>query len=121
MGRPIRCELAKADRELRRYVREQQQEYARLGYPTMSTFARDIARGDIGTPPPTQEDPCMEAVGAFVYSLKEIERRVLVDKYSSNGAERERCRRVSQSIRQNRVMIDRLLLRLEGWLSGRGF
>lgn len=121
MGRPIRAELSKADREFRRYIRAQQEEYRKLGYPAMAPFAKGIARGDVGMPPPTQEDPLLDAVGGFFFSLKEIERRVLSDKYTSGDAEAVRVRRVGQSVRQNRVMVERLLLRLDGWLCGKGF
>jgi hypothetical protein len=122
VGRPIRQELSKADRELKIYIKGQLAEFKRLGFPPMATFAKNIARGDVGMPPPTgPEEPIQEAVGAFFYSLMPIERKVLSDKYAQTGTEAQRARWASQSIRHNRVTIDRLLLRLSGWLSARGF
>ena len=121
MGRPVRAEIALADREMGRFIRAQYAELRKLGYPRMATFARDIARGDIGMPPPTGEDPLMDAIGGFYFSLREIDRRVLSDKYIGLEPETQRARRVSQSVRQNRTSIERLLLRCSGWLQARGF
>jgi hypothetical protein len=87
----------------------------------MATFARDIARGDVGMPPPTGEDPLMDAVGGFFFTLHEIEQRVLSERYVGGGGQRERARRVGQSARHLRVTIDRLLERLTGWLQSKGF
>ncbi len=47
MARQVRAEIHQADRELRRFVLYQFAEAKKLGYPTMSAFAREIARGGL--------------------------------------------------------------------------
>lgn len=121
MGRHVRAEIAMADREMGRFIRAQYAEARRLGYPRMSTFARDIARGDVGMPPPTAEDPIMDAVGAFYWTLLEIERRVLAGKYLKTGTEKERARMVGVSVHGLRKRANEILFACSGWLRGRGF
>jgi len=121
MARPVRAEIFAADRELGRFIRYQFAEARRLGYPIMATFARDIARGTIGVAPPTEADPLMDAVGEFYHGLKEIERRVLTEKYLDAGTLYERARRASVSTRKLGMILDRILERLSGYLAGKGF
>ena len=121
MSRKVRAEIYLADYELGRFIRYQQAEARRLGYPIMSTFARDIARGTIGAAPPTEADPVMDAVGDFYHGLKEIERRVLAEKYLDCGTLYQRARRASMSRGKLQAVIDRLLERCFGYLGGRGF
>lgn len=116
MARNVREELRQADRELHRFFRYQWTEAHRLGYPRQATFARDIARGTIGTPPPTGEDPAMECVGQFYWELGEIERRIVAEKYLETGTEYERAKRVGITVRQLRVKMDRILLQCSGWI-----
>lgn len=121
MGRPKKVEdanIASTEREVMRFIRAEYAEFMRIGYPRMSTFARDIARGDVGMPPPTEVDPIMDEVGRFYWSLNQIERRVLADRYCPDRAtEKERCKRVGQTIYRNRKMIERLLRRCEQCLT----
>ena len=49
MARQVRAEIHQADRELRRFILYQFCEAKKLGYPTMSAFAREIARGMFNT------------------------------------------------------------------------
>lgn len=121
MGRPVRAEISMADREMRRFIRQQQAEARKLGYPTMATFARDIARGTVGTPPTQKDDPIVEAVGEFFWMVREIDRRILAEKYMDVGTLYERARMAGTSIGSLKRHIDRLLERLSGFLSGKGF
>ena len=110
-----------ADREMRRFIHQQQAEARKLGYPTMSTFARDIARGTVGMPPTQQDEPVIEAVGEFYWKLREIDRRVLAEKYLDAGTLYERARRVSMSRGSLNRHMDRILERCSGYLLARGF
>ena len=122
MARQVRAEIHQADRELRRFVLYQFNEAKKLGYPTMSAFAREIARGTVSVPPPTEEDPLMEAVGEFYFQhLHEVERRVIAEKNLSIGTLYERARRIGMSHGKLKVAIDRILERCHGFLSARGF
>ena len=122
MGRSVRADIQQADREMGRFIHAQFEHARRLGFPRMTTFARDIARGDVGMPPPTQDDPLMDCVGEFYFqNIREIERRMLADKYSGNGSEYERARRIGQTKGRYRVGIDRLLERCSGFIRARGF
>lgn len=122
MARQVRAEIHQADRELRRFVLYQLNEFRRLGYPVMCTFARDMARGTLGLPPPTSEDPIMEAVGEFYHQhIREIDRRLLSERYLQMGTEKERARRLSQSVGAYQKTTDRILERCNGFLKARGF
>ena len=68
MGRHVSSDLTAPHYELRRYFKAQHAHAAKLGYPTMSTFARDIARGTVSLAP-TPDDPHMEFIGRFVHGL----------------------------------------------------
>lgn len=116
MARPVRPELLGADYELGRFIRYQH-DAVRLGYPKCSAFAKDIARGAVGTAP-TPQDPVMDVVGAFYWQLKEIRRRVAADRYIGEGTAKERARRLSMSVRQREIVIERILIELKGWLGG---
>lgn len=122
MGRPVRSEIATADREMGRFIRSQYSELRKLGFPRMATFARDIARGDIGMPPPTQVDPLLDCIGAFFFKeLRPIERRMLTDKYLVTGTQSQRATWVGLSIRRVNQKIESVLYRLSSWLSGHGY
>ena len=122
MARQVRAEIHQADRELRRFINYQLNECRRLGYPIMATFAREIARGTVGLPPPTEEDPIMEAVGEFFYQhIREIDRRILSERYLGMGTEKERAKRASMSVGKIRVTIDNLLYGCQMFLRARGF
>lgn len=121
MSRPVRSDVILADMELRRFIRYQHHEAQRLGYPIMSTFARDIARGTIGCAPPTEADPVMDAVGDFFHQLREVDRRIVAEKYLDSGTLYERARRASMSRGALERLLDRILERCAGFLQGRGF
>ena len=121
MARQVRAEIHQADRELRRFINYQLNECRRLGYPIMATFAREIARGTVGLPPPTEEDPVMECIGRFFYGLLEIERRILSERYLQTGTEKQRARRLSMSVGSMKLKTDRLLERCVGYLQCAGF
>ena len=122
MARQVRAEIHQADRELRRFILYQFGEAKKLGYPTMSAFAREIARGTVSCPPPTEEDPLMEAVGEFYFQhLHEVERRVIAEKNLAAGTLYERARRVGMSYGSLKRAIDRILERCHGYLAAKGF
>lgn len=99
-----------ADIEMRRFFAYQASEARKLGYPRMSAFAKDIAKGTLA-PAPVEEDPVMDAVGAFYGSLKEIERRILTEFYEGAGSKTERARALGISRRKFYEKVDRLLVR----------
>jgi len=122
MARQVRAEIHQADRELRRFILYQFNEARKLGYPTMSAFAREIARGTVSVPPPTEEDPLMEAVGEFYFQhLHELERRVIAEKNLSEGTLRQRARSVGMSYGRIQRALDRVLERCSGYLKAKGF
>lgn len=122
MGRSVRADIQQADFEMGRFLRAQFEYARRLGFPRMTTFARDIAKGDVGMPPPTEDDPLMDCVGEFYFQhIHEIERRALADKYSGTSSDRERARRIGQTVGRYKLGIDRLLERCSGFLRARGF
>ncbi len=121
MAGKVRPGLAMADTELRRYLKTQFKHAAALGYPRMSTFARDIARGDIGLPPYEPEDPMMDAIGVFFFQrLRQIERYILSERYIGEGTLKTRARRLSISVGAFERKSDRLLERCRGFLEGCG-
>ena len=122
MARQVRAEIHQADRELRRFILYQFGEAKKLGYPTMSAFAREIARGTVSCPPPTEEDPLMEAVGEFYFQrLIETERRIISERYMQNGTEKQKAQRLSMSLRSMQMKTDRILERLREVLYAKGF
>ena len=118
MPKPVRPELIRADFELRRFMREQRRDAERLGYPKCSAFAKDIARGTI-SPAHITEDVILEAVGRWFWSLNEIRRRVVAERYESLDARTTIARRLSMSVRRLEVEVERLLLHLTGFLDAR--
>jgi hypothetical protein len=116
MARKVREELRQADVELRRFILYQYNESRRLGYPRLSTFARDIARGDIGTAPPTQEDPMMESMGEFYWGLLQIDRRILAEKYLETGTLYERARRCGITTNRYQIKVEKILIECKGWI-----
>ncbi len=115
MGRPIRAELANAEREARRYVQSQVAEARKLGYPRMSAFAKDIARGTVCLAP-TPEDDILDRVGRFLWRCTEVERRIVTSAYGESYTGHVKARRLGISFsRFNRVK-ESVLLRLSGYL-----
>jgi hypothetical protein len=118
MARSVRGEIVRADIELARFIRAQHVEAERLGYPRQAAFAKLVSSGTVRAPTPP-DDPATVAVGDFFWSRTDVQRRVLVDRYSP-GTEHEKAHRASMSIRRMRVEIDRLLTALSGWLQAKG-
>lgn len=73
-----------------------------------------MARGTVSLAP-TPEDPVMDAVGRFYWSILEIERRAATERYMADP-EGVRARRLGQTVHQFRKMQDRVLLKLAGFL-----
>jgi CII-binding regulator of phage lambda lysogenization HflD len=73
-----------------------------------------MARGTVSLAP-TPEDPVMDAVGRFYWSILEIERRCATERYMTDP-EGVRARRLGQTVNQFRKMQDRVLLKLAGFL-----
>jgi hypothetical protein len=84
VARTVSDELRGADIEARRYVRSQVAEAERLGYPKMTTFAKDIARGTVSLAA-TPEDEVLDKVGRFLWTLNEIKRRVIFSHYGEDA------------------------------------
>ncbi len=117
MGRPIRAELVNADREARRYVRSQLAEAQRLGYPRMSAFAKDIARGTLALAP-TPEDAVLDIVGRFYWQrCNEIERRVIAAAYGEGFSTHVKAHRLGISPRRYHRIIERVLIALREHLT----
>lgn len=120
MARPVSVEVRFADYEMGRFVRAQWLEAQKLGYPRQSIYARDIARGTVGLPPVTEEDPLMAAVGEFYHQrLTDIDRQVLAAKYI--GACPMMRRGLHISGRRCREKVTNALRRCADWLAAKGF
>lgn len=116
MARPMRPELAAASVEANRYVRTQWREAERLGYPKMTTFAKDIARGTLALAP-TPEDPALEDVGRFLWLCNEIERRVVFEYYAHDGDTLpRRAARCSMTASRMSRLVERVLIGLAAWM-----
>jgi hypothetical protein len=118
LARPVREELRYADNEARRYVYAMLKEAKVLSYPTMAAFAKDIARGTVSLAP-TPEDPQLEWVGRFIWSRKEIERKVILSAYDSEYTVYVRAHRLGMSPRRYDRVKECVLLGLSGYLRGK--
>lgn len=78
---PSQSDLLRAEVELIRFLRKEWAEARRLGYPPMSAFAKDIARGTLAPAAQEAPDPVQDAVGRFYGRLRIIEKRVLWQRY----------------------------------------
>ncbi len=116
MARKVDPELIAADIALSEFVQYQYNEARRLGYPRMSTFAKDIARGDIGLPAPTEVNPWMELIGKFFWGLKEVERRIASFHYLKTGTIKERARACSISVSNYDKKLNRLRYGCSVWI-----
>jgi hypothetical protein len=116
MGRPIRSDLIKVEREVRRYVHSQWREAQRLGYPTLAAFAKDIARGTVSLAP-TPEDPYLEEIGSFIWKLeKDILRLVLFAAYTNDGYRvDEKAQRLRMKARRFHELRTEALTLLKGY------
>ena len=115
----MEAELLFADRELRRFIKAQYENYYPLGYPSAAAFARDIARGTVSLPP-TPQDPLMDQVGVFYHGLKQIERRVISEYYGNRGSFRRCARVIGVSVGRFFRFLNKLLWRCYSFLDGRG-
>ena len=116
MARKIDEELRPAEQELKRFIGYQWAEAKKLGYPRMSAFAKDIARGDIGVPPPTEADPEMDSMGMFFWGLKEIQRRIIVERYVETGTQYEQAKRCGLSIDNFNKKVREILVECKAWM-----
>lgn len=117
MARPVRDELRYADMEARRFVQSQMAEAKKLGFPRMTSFAKEMARGTISLAP-TPEDAGLELVGRFYWRrCNEIERRVMATAYGENFTTHVKAHRLGISIGRYHRLVERLLVRLREHLS----
>jgi hypothetical protein len=117
MARPVRDELRYADMEARRFVQSQLAEARKLGYPRMSAFAKDIARGTISLAP-TPEDEGLELVGRFYWTrCNEIERRVIATAYGETFTTYVKAHRLGISRGRYYRVLNLVLSRLREHLS----
>jgi hypothetical protein len=96
MVRTVSDELRAADIEARRYVRSQVAEAERLGCPKMTTFAKDIARGTVSLAP-TPEDAVLDLVGRYLWTVKEIQRRVIFSHYGEPDPTKVKAHRLGMT------------------------
>lgn len=115
MARPLSDELHFPSYALGRYLRMQLAEAAKLSYPTMSSFAREISRGTVSVPP-TIEDPLMEATGEFYHRrLTDIDRQVLMIHFGGQSLNLRMGKRRFQE------RVHHALKRCGDWLAAKGF
>jgi hypothetical protein len=111
-----------ADVALRRYMAAEYREADRIGYPRMACFAKEMALGTVRLPPPIEDDPLHDAVGAFYAGLKQIERRILAEFYLPiKSTLKQKAKRVSKSVRNFLKSVERLVADCLRWLQVRGF
>lgn len=102
-----------AKTELRRFLRAQYDEVMSGGYPRRAAFAADIARGDIGLPPPAEDDPVMSLVARWYYELRQVDREALASHFvPGGGTERQQARRLNLSKYRLRERVDALIRKL---------
>jgi len=91
-GKPADLSIWFARLELERFLNIQNAEALRLGYPNMATFARDIARGDIGMPPRVEEDRVLDIVAVYFNGLGAAEKDLLTALHLYRYGLRKCCR-----------------------------
>lgn len=106
---PSQSDISRAEAELIRFLRKEWAEARRLGYPPMSAFAKDIARGTLAPAAQEAPDPIRDAVGRFYGRLRLIEKRVLWERYmfgrvGKGGAERVGLHRSNYTRTANRLI-----------------
>jgi len=116
MGRSVREQLAAADAVAHRYVRDQLAQFKNLDYPRAAPFARLMAQGTVRLPPPI-DDAQLDAVGRFMWNLTEIERRIILSHYAPWTTIPAIARSLGMTPRRWYHQHERILLRLDGWLS----
>jgi len=116
MGRSVREQLAAADAVAHRYVRDQLAQFKNLDYPRATPFAKCMAQGTVRLPPPI-DDAQLDAVGRFMWNLTEIERRIILSHYAPWTTIPAIARSLGMTPRRWYHQHERILLRLDGWLS----
>jgi hypothetical protein len=108
-----------AEFHAKRYVRFVVAEAQKHGYPAMTTFAKDIARGTVSLAP-TEEDKALDYVGKFMWQVApDIMRRVLFMAYDGSGETAAyKARIVGITRRQFFDTKDAALILLSGYLLG---
>lgn len=103
----------------RRYVRHITAEARKLGFPTMSAFAKDIARGTVSLAP-TPDDKQLDYVGRFMWNIAPpIMRRVLFVAYDdSDETAARKAEQVGMTRRQYFDTKEAALVLLTGYLHG---
>jgi hypothetical protein len=115
MARTVSDELRYADMEARRYVRSQWTEAEKLGYPKMTSFAKDIARGTVSLAP-TPEDAVLEQVGRFLWTLSEIQRRVVFSHYGEKTPAKVKAHQLGMTTHRFAYLKTMALRQLAGYL-----
>lgn len=120
-GMVIPVRLLTADVALRQFIMERFREAQKVGYPRMSAFAVDIARGTLGLPPPTEDDPVHDAVAVFYSGLREIDRRILAEFYLPGwGSLKQKAKRVGKSVKSFKKSVEWLIYTCQEWLKSKG-
>ena len=85
MGRKVSDDLLGAQAAAAAYCREAAKELRPLGYPSMSAFAKSIARGTVSLMP-TLNDAYFEFIGWFIWKdIDHIQRLVIFACYDDSG------------------------------------
>jgi hypothetical protein len=85
VGRQVSDDLLGAQEAARAYCREMSKELKPLGFPSMSAFAKSIARGTVSLMP-TLNDAYFEFIGWFIWQdLDHKQRLVIFACYDDTG------------------------------------
>lgn len=105
-------DLMLAAAELRRFLFSQYKEIMRLSYPRMAAFAKEMSRGGIAMPTPTEADDVLESVARFYYSLRQIDQTILEGAYlPGGGTQKQQAKRASMSVKRLKRQLESLLRR----------
>ena len=113
---PSQSDIQRAELELVRFLRKEWGEARKLGYPTMSAFAKDIARGTLAPASQEAPDPVQDAVGRFYGGLRLQEKRVLWERYICERRGKRAADRVGLDRRSCSRIVKRTLTRLSDYL-----
>lgn len=109
-------DLLRAEMELIRFLRKEWAECRKLGYPPMSAFAKDIARGTLAPAAQEEPDPVLDAVAGFCRHLSLRERLVLHERYIAGRNGKMGAESTGLTKRTFNRTLRRIIERLSGYL-----
>ncbi len=116
MARSVGIELYYPDLMARRYVQYQLAEAKRLEIPGVTSFAKNIANGTLA-PAPTPDDPALDIVGAFMWELTPIKRRLMFSAYTPGETPYMKARAIGISVNSFNAKKREILFQLKGRLT----